>query len=262
MSISSKTVLFVTGAFVSHQGWDPWKAYFESKGYNCVAPAWPEKDGSPADLRSKHPNSPIAKVRLRQLIDHYADIAKSLPEKPIIVGHSLGGLVTQVLINRDLGVAGICIHPVPPQGVFPYEFSFLRAGWKALGLFTSTKKTYLMSLSDWQYAFTNGMTLDEQKDSWEKNTIPESKLVARDGLTSAAKVDFRLDHAPLLIITGTKDHILPAHLARRIYKKYKATDKAASITEFKEFEGNNHFVISLPNWKTTADYVLDWIAKN
>src|SRR5688572_10232991 len=127
MSISSKTVLFVTGAFVSHRGWDPWKAYFESKGYKTVAPAWPEKDGDPSDLRSKHPQSPIAKVRLSQVIDHYADVAKNLPEKPIIVGHSLGGLTTQVLINRDLGVAGICIHPVPPQGVFPYEFSFLRA---------------------------------------------------------------------------------------------------------------------------------------
>ncbi|WP_229208424.1 alpha/beta fold hydrolase [Dyadobacter psychrophilus] len=94
---------------------------------------------------------------MQEVIDSYADFIQKLPEKPIIIGHSLGGLMTQVLINRGLGVAGAAIHSVPPQGVFPYEFSFLKAGWKALGLFTSLKKTYLMSLSDWQYALTNGM---------------------------------------------------------------------------------------------------------
>lgn len=256
----TKTVLFITGAFVSHLGWKPWQAYFESKGYKTLAPAWPFKDGTAQELRDRQPNdTDLAALTLTELVDHYANIAKNLPEKPIIIGHSLGGLITQILINRDYGVAGIGIHPVPPLGVFPYEFSFLKAGYKALGLFTSIKKTYLMSLSDWQYAFTNGMSLADQQKSWEENTIPESKTVARGGLTAAAKVDFDKPHSPLLIISGSTDNIIPAHLNARNFKAYKQN---GSITEYKEFPGKNHFVVGLPTWKEEADYILDWISKH
>lgn len=257
-SIQSKTVIFIHGAFVSYKGWEPWQTYFESKGYKTLAPPWPAKEAPAAALRAQHPNSPIATLRLSQVINHYADIIKGLPEKPIIIGHSLGGLITQVLINRDLGAAGICIHPVPPQGVLPYEFSFLKSGWKSLGLFTSIKKTYLMSLSDWQYAFTNGMTLQEQKESYDLSVVPESKLVARDGLTSAARVDFKKAHVPLLFMAGSKDHIMPATLTYRIYKSYIKNNKN-SVTEYKEFKGKNHYVVNLPSWKENADYILNWI---
>ena len=197
-SITTKNIVFITGAFVHNSSWQEWQKYFESKGYNTIAPAWPFKDApTAADLRNRQPNdTDLAALTLDQLVDHYANIVKQFPEKPIIIGHSLGGLITQILINRDLGAAGVAIHPVAPQGIIPYEFSFLKAGWKVLGLFTSLKKTYLMSFKDWQYAFVNGMPLEEQKEAYEKNTIPESKTVARGGLTSAAKVDFAKPHAP------------------------------------------------------------------
>lgn len=193
------------------------------------------------------------------MVDHYAAIVKSFPEKPIIIGHSLGGLITQILVNRDLAAAGIAIHPVPPLGVFPYEFSFLKAGWKSLGLFTSLKKTYLMSFKDWQYAFVNGMPLEEQLKAYEENTIPESKTVARGGLTSAAKVDFKKKHAPLLITSGSEDNIIPAHLNQRNYKKYAKDNN--SILDYKEFSGRNHFVVGQSTWKEDADYILQWLAK-
>src|SRR4051812_14016488 len=106
-TISSKTIVFITGAFVTHQGWEPWKEYFESKGYTTYNPAWPHKNGTAKELRDKVPNDiPLARLTLTELIDHYANFVKQLPEKPIIIGHSLGGLITQVLINRGLGVAG------------------------------------------------------------------------------------------------------------------------------------------------------------
>jgi pimeloyl-ACP methyl ester carboxylesterase len=260
-TINSKTVLFVTGAFVSNSGWDEWKTYFENKGYKTLAPAWPFKEGTAKELRDRQPNdTQLAALTLPELIDHYANIAKQLPEKPIIIGHSLGGLITQILINRGLGVAGVAIHPVPPKGVIPYEFSFLKAGYKVLGIFSSLKKTYLMSLKDWQYAFTNGMTLQEQIDTYEKNTIPESKTVGRGGLSSAAKVDFNKPHVPLLITSGDKDNIIPASMNLRNFKKYSQTN--GSVTEYKEFVGRNHFVLGIPTWKEDADYILDWLNKH
>lgn len=259
-TITSKTIVFITGAFVSHHGWKAWQNYFESKGYKTIAPVWPHKDGTAEELRNRQPNdTALAELTMTELVDHYAGIIKALPEKPILIGHSLGGMLTQILLNRDLAQAGIAIHPAPPLGVFPYEFSFLKAGWKVLGLFTSLKKTYLMSFKDWQYAFVNGMSPEEQRKAYEENTIPESKTVARGALTKATKIDYEKPHAPLLITSGDIDTIIPAHLNYRNYRKYKQN---GSVLDYKEFKGRNHFVVGLPTWKEDADYILEWINKH
>jgi len=257
ININAKNIVFITGAFVGNNCWDEWRKFFESKGYNTIAPPWPYKDASPAELRRRQPDDVnLALLTLSQLTDHYAAIVKSFPEKPIVIGHSLGGLMTQIIVNRGLAAAGVAIHSVPTLGVFPYEFSFLKAGWKSLGLFTSLKKTYLMSFKDWQYAFVNDMPLADQQKAYEESTIPESKTVARGGLSSAAKVDYEKPHAPLLLTSGSKDNIIPAHLNFRNYKKYKKTD---SILDYKEFEGRNHFVLGQPTWKEDAEYILEWL---
>jgi len=258
-SIQTKNIVFVTGAFVNSSSWNEWRTYFESKGYNTVAPPWPFKNGTSVELRNRQPNDiDLAKLTLAEVIDSYIKVVKSFPEKPIVIGHSLGGLMTQIIVNRDLAAAGVAIHPVPPLGVFPYEFSFLKAGWKVLGLFSSLKKTYLMSCKDWQYAFVNGMPLKDQKEAYEKYTIPESKTVGRGGLSSAAKVDFKKPHPPLLITSGSEDTIIPAHLNIRNYKRYV---KNGSILDYKEFPGRNHFVLGQPTWKEDADYILEWLDK-
>ena len=212
-TIQSKTILFVTGAFVSHSCWDEWRTYFENRGYKTHAPAWPHKDGTAKELRARQPNDiALAQLTLPEMLDHFANKAKELPEKPIVIGHSFGGLVTQILVNRGLAAAGIAIHSAPPKGVLPYEFSFLRAGWKLFGLFTSLKKTYLMSFRDFQYAFVNEMPLVAQRKAYEDYVIPESKVAARGALTDIAKVDFKKSHVPLLFMTGRNDHTMYAHL--------------------------------------------------
>ena len=255
-TIHSRTVLFITGAFVSNSCWDQWRAYFETNGYKTSAPAWPYKEGSAEKLRNSQPNAGIASVRLQQLIDHYIAVAKSLPEKPIVIGHSLGGLLTQILLNRDLAAAGIAIHSLAPQGIIPTQFSFYKSTWKALGFFTSTRKAYMMSFKGWQYAFTNGMSLREQQDGYNRFAIPESKLALRDGLTKVAKVDFKKPHAPLLFIAGSTDHCIPASLNLTNRKRY--TDQH-SVTDYKVTEGRNHFVLGQPGWQEDADYILNWI---
>ncbi|WP_316811563.1 alpha/beta hydrolase [Pedobacter heparinus] len=255
--ITSKNIVFVTGAFVTNACWDEWSAYFEINGYKTIAPAWPFKDGSAAELRHRQPeDTGLAALTLPELIDYYAGIVSSMAEKPIVIGHSLGGLITQVLVNRDLADAGVAIHSVPTLGVFPYEYSFLKAGWKSLGLFTSLKKTYLMSFKDWQYAFVNEMSLEEQNTAYQKFTIPESKRVARGGLTTAARVDYKKEHAPLLFTSGGIDNIIPAHLNYRNYKKYA---KNNSVLAYREFPGRNHFVLGQSGWKNNAEHILNWL---
>lgn len=256
----SKNIVFVTGAFVSHTCWDEWRNYFEFNGYNTVAPSWPFKDAPAEELRKRQPNdTKLAQLTLEETVDSYIKVVKSFAEKPIVIGHSLGGLITQIIVNRDLAAAGIAIHPIPPQGIFPYEFSFLKSTWKVLGLFSSLNKTYLMSFEDWQYAFVNTMALEVQQDSYRKLAIPESKTVARGGLTSAAKVDFDKEHVPLLITAGDIDHTVPAHLNKRNFERYR---KNGSVLEYKEFKGRNHHVLGQPSWKEDADYILRWIERH
>lgn len=252
--------MFVTGAFVSHNGWDQWISYFEKLGYTAIAPSWPAKNAPASVLRSRQPNDKeLAELTLEEVIENYAKIAINLDEKPIIIGHSLGGLITQVLLNRGLAKAAVAIHSVPPQGIFPYEPTFLRSTWRVLGLFSSMKKTYLMSFKKFQYAFVNGMPLAEQQQAYEQYAIPESKRVARGGLTSTAAVNFSKPHAPLLITAGSDDNIIPAHLSLRNYKKYK---KNGSVVDYKEFQNSNHSVLTNKDWERDADYIATWLDKN
>ncbi len=255
----TKNILFITGAFVSNSCWDDWRLYFESRGYSTSAPAWPFKNGSAEDLRNRQPrDTDLALLTLDELVTHYANIAKAYSTKPIIIGHSLGGMITQILCNRDLATAAVAIHSVPTLGVFPYEFSFLKAGWRSLGLFTSVKKTYLMSFKTFQYAFVNNMPRSEQEEAYQKYVIPESKTVARGGLTRAAAVDYHKPHPPLLMTSGSLDHIIPPHLNHRNFKKYKQN---GSVLEYKEFEGRNHHVLAQPGWEGDAEYVYNWISR-
>jgi pimeloyl-ACP methyl ester carboxylesterase len=252
----SKTIVFITGAFVSSSCWDQWKLFFEIKGYQTLAPSWPYKDAPACTLRQRHPDADIASQRLSDLTDYYAGIVQLLPQKPIIIGHSMGGLITQLLLQRGLAEAGIAIHSLQPQGVMTFKFSFYKAGWGPLGFFTPTKKTYLMSFREWQYAFTNGMTYDEQKTAYYDLLVPESKLVVRDAITRAAHVDFTLPHAPLLFLAGGIDRFIPASLNYSNFKKYQHTN---SITDYKEFENANHFVLGQHEWKEKAEYILNWL---
>ena len=254
----SKSVVFITGAFVGNNCWDEWRIFFESKGYKTIAPPWPHKDAPPEELRNRQPDVGIASNRLTALTDYYANVVEVLTVNPILIGHSIGGLIVQLLLQRGLGVCGVAIHSVPPQGIITFNFSFLKSGWNALGFFTSVKKSYLMSFKGWQYAFTNGMTCDEQKQSYYKFAVPESKLVVRDTISSAAKINFKNPHAPLLLTSGTEDHSIPASLNYSNYKKYQ---KGNSITDYKEFKGRNHFVLGQPTWKEDADYIINWIEK-
>lgn len=254
----SKTIVFITGAFVSNSCWNEWRTYFESKGYTCYAPAWPYKDASVDSLRVAQPNPEIASIRLTQLAAYYAEFVQKLPEKPILIGHSLGGLITQLLLQQELAAAGVAIHSVPPQGVITFKWSFFRSVWGPLGLFTPLDESFLMSFSQWQYAFTNGMPLAQQRAAYEQFVIPESKRVARDGLTKAAKVDFDRPHAPLLFVAGSTDHIIPASLNHSNFKRYQ---HRGSVTEYKEFTGRNHFVLGQPTWQQDAAFILNWLGQ-
>ncbi|GAO44698.1 hypothetical protein FPE01S_03_07370 [Flavihumibacter petaseus NBRC 106054] len=247
----------ITGAYVSHACWNDWRHFFEGYGYTVITPPWPHKEADAATLRLNHPDRELASLTMQQTIDSYIDVINGLSEKPILMGHSFGGLFAQVLLNRGYGAAAVAIHAVPPQGIFPYEFSFLKSNAATLGFFSSLDEPYLMPFKKWQYVFTNGMPLEVQKNSYYDLVIPESKRAARGGLTSTAHVDFKKEHPPLLLLAGRQDNCIPAHLCKRVYLSYQNKN---SVTEYVE-QDRNHFVLGQPTWKEDANYILNWIRR-
>ncbi|MBL0739868.1 alpha/beta hydrolase [Chryseolinea lacunae] len=254
----SKTIVFITGAFITHLCWDNWIPHFESQGYKVIVPQWPNKTDDAEAMRNAHPNPAVASTRLAALTDYFAGIVSQQQEKPILIGHSIGGLIVQLLVQRELAALGVAIHSVPPQGLITFNLSFLKAGWGPLGFFTPVKVPFLMSFKQWQFAFTNGMSMEEQTQTYYKLATPESKLLVRDTITAAAKVDFGKAHAPLLFLAGAKDHTIPASLNYSNYKKYT---EISSVTDYKLFESANHAVLVQACWKEKATYILNWIKR-
>lgn len=251
-----RSVVFITGAFISNNCWDEWKSYFKNEGYKCIAPAWPHKNAYAEELRNRPANDPIASNTLTTLTNHFASILKTLPEKPILIGHSLGGLLVQLLLQQELGTAGVAIHSFPPQGINRFWLSFLKAIWEAMVLFTSSRQTYLMSFSKWKYTIANGMDYEQQKELYYLYAIPESKNIIREAFNCIARIDFNKPHVPLLLTSGGNDKLIPAALSYSNYKKYAMAD---SITDYVEFKAHSHLVFGVPSWKDEADVVLHWL---
>ena len=255
--MKTKTILLIHGMFMTPLCWENWIPRLHGRGYKVIAPAWPGRDKSVEVLRKNHPGPELAKLKLSNVVEHMASIIRNLDEKPALIGHSMGGLVVQLLLQRDLAVAGVAIDPAPPQGVFTTRWSFFRSNFPAINPFLLNQPVR-MSFKQFQYAFVNTLPPDEQRAAYDRYAVPESRRVPTQSLTSFARIDSKKPHPPLLITAGEKDHIIPASLNRTNYKKYRAS---SSQTDFKEFTGRDHFLIGSKGWEEVADYSLEWLEK-
>ena len=252
----TRTIVFIHGNFVTRHCWDGWVTRYEKLGYTCIPIAYPGRDGSPASLRNNADSALMASLTLARVVEHHVTAIRALNEKPIVIGHSFGGLLTQLMVQRDLPAAAVAIDSVPPQGVLTLKWSFYRSTFPALNPFLPASNPYMMSFKHFQYAFANDLSLAEQRVAYEKDMVPESRRLSRGGLSSAARVDFKRRRSPLLLIAGEKDRIMPAALNRTNFRRYR---KSPSVTEFKEFPGRSHYsIIAGKGWEEVADYALDW----
>lgn len=256
----SKTIVFVHGNFVTYHCWDQWVSRYEAQGYRCITIPYPHRDNSVEALRRAHPDPEVGKVTIEAVIEKHVKVIEGLDEKPIIIGHSFGGLLTQILLHRGLAASAVAIDSVPPQGVIAPIWSFFRSTFPLLNPLTPPSRPYLMSFSHFQYTFVNGMPLAEQRQAYDEAVAPESIRLVRGGLGSKAHIDFKKPHAPLLMIGGENDHIMPAKLNKVNFNRYKAS--LPSVTEYKEFPGRNHYLIAAKGWTEVADYAVNWASKH
>ncbi len=252
--MASRTIIFIHGMYMTPLCWEHWLERYQAAGYTCLAPAWPGRDLPIETLRQRYPDPQLGQLTLSDVITHYTDFIKQLSEKPIIIGHSMGGLVVQRLLQQDIAAAGIAIDSAPPMGVVTTKWSFLKSNWPHITPFAALSTPVTMSFERFQYAFANTLPLAEQQAAFDRYVVPESRRVPRESLT--AKVDFKRPHPPLLLIAGSNDHIIPASLNKSNYAKYKSS---ASVTDFKEFIGRTHYIIGQENWEEVADYIVNWL---
>jgi pimeloyl-ACP methyl ester carboxylesterase len=254
--MTTKTIVFIHGLFMNPKSWEDWVSFFGQKGYTCHTPAYPFHEGSPEVLR-KNPNAALGKITFGQVVETLAAFIDALPEKPILIGHSMGGLAVQKLTEMGKCVAGVCIDPAPPKGIFTLKWSFLKANLATINPLKGSS-ICLPSVKWFQYAFCNTMTLEETKREYDKYVVPESRNIPRSSTGRDGKIDFKKSHTPLLIIAGEKDHIIPASLNRSNFSAYK---DARSIRELKEFPNRTHYICGMKGWEEVADYCAAWIIK-
>ncbi|MBI1228417.1 MAG: alpha/beta fold hydrolase [Bacteroidetes bacterium] len=251
----SKTVVFIHGLFVNNTSWSAWQKYFEARGFKTYAPANPGHEGNPADLRANI-DPKLNNYTFEDSVMSLAKFIDTLPEKPIIVGHSLAGLIVQKLIEMDKAVAGISIDGAPPKNVLA-PFQTIKTVFPVVNFF---KAGPFMGSREWyHYSFFNNLSRAESDKEFDKIAVPESRTVARNTLLkSFAKVEFSKPHNPLLFIGGENDNIFPASFTKRIAGSYK---HKGSIVDFKSFEGRSHYIAGEQGWEEVADYILGWITQ-
>lgn len=249
-----KTIIFVHGMFQNDKSWKHWISFFEQFGYNCIAPAWPHHEGEPAELRAHIPDE-LGDLRLEEVISKIESVIQSLPDKPIVIGHSVGGLITQVLANRNLISHGIAIATVAPNRMLTLDWDFFKNAVQITNPFKGDQPIK-QTAESFHAGFCN--TLDERAASlaFEKTAVHDSRNVLRDCMMKDGEVDLDSPHVPLLFIGAEKDKIIPDQLVEKNSKAYKDEN---SVAVFKEFMGRSHYICGEPGWEEVARYIADWL---
>lgn len=249
----TNTIVLIHGAWLNGRSWENWKARYEAKGHTVLTPDWPLDDRAPEALRA-NPDPKLAKIGQRAIVDHYERIIRALPEKPILIGHSLGGVLVQHLLDRGLGVAGVAINPAPTPGVGLGPEAIV----SALPVFSdpfSGGKVKTMSRKFFRTRFAQTVADDQADALYERYIVPTPGKVYWDGVINPMRINWKNpDRAPLLLIGGTKDLIADASMTRAIFRQQR---KAPSRTEYREFD-RSHWTALDTGWEEVADLALQW----
>jgi len=250
-------IVLIHGLWMTPRSWEHWKERYESRGHEVSTPAWPGLEVEVEALRANP--APLAGLGFQKVTDHLEGIIRGLDRPPIIMGHSMGGAVTQLLIDRGCGVAAVGIAPATVKGVYDLPLSTIRASAAVLRNPFNRDKATPITKKQFHYNFANTLTRPESDVLWERYAVPAANKMLFDlalgnfDKNAPTKVDFeKPDRAPYLAVTFGKDHVVPPKAARHNTEKYKSGTVA-----FTTFPGRPHFP-GVAGWEEVADYALDW----
>lgn len=245
-------VVFIHGAWVTPLCWRYFAPLFSDRGFHTLAPAWPGKERDIADQLAR-PDPRLAKVGIPEIVAHYKAIVGRQARPPLLVGHSFGGLIVQILLDQGFGAAGIAINSVPPRGVSPVRNVSLRALMKLrplIGTPFSWRRVLPPPDPDPEERALR------QSQGIDMHLVPESGRIFWQLIGSAARVDF-CNHCrpPLLLVGCGQDRRVPAEIQRRNWEKYRASK---ARTDFGFFPELTHLSIAEPGCEELAAYCAAW----
>jgi pimeloyl-ACP methyl ester carboxylesterase len=254
------TIVLIHGFWVTPRSWEDWIARYEAEGFRVLAPAYP---GFEVEVEALNADpTPIENLTVEAVVDKLESVVSALESPPIIMGHSAGGVFTQLLLDRGYGAAGVAINSAPTEGVKIVPLSQIKSTFPVLRNPANRHKAVGFTFDQWRYAFTNTFPEDEARRLYERYHIPASGNVFWGSVLAnihpgkdATHVDYHNDdRAPLLFLSGGEDHLMPPSVQRSNAKHYKSN----TITEVKEYEGRAHLMPSQEGWEEVADDALAW----
>jgi pimeloyl-ACP methyl ester carboxylesterase len=256
-------VVFIHGLWLLPSSWDRWAKVFEDDGFVALTPGWPDDPETVAEAKA-HPEV-FAKKTIGQVADHFSEIADGLKKKPAVIGHSFGGLLTQIVAGRGLAKVSVAIDPAPFRGVLPLPISALRSASPVLRNPANRNRAVPLTYEQFRYAFANAVDDDEAKALYDTYAVPTpgeplfQDATANFNPWTEAKVDRKNPkRGPLLIISGELDHTVPPAIAKASYKRQRKND---GVTEFATIKGRGHALTIDSGWRDVADTALAFVQK-
>ncbi len=256
-------VVFIHGLWLLPSSWDRWAAVFEEAGYTALSPGWPD-DPETVEEANAHPEV-FAGKSVGQVADHFSDVISKLDRKPAVIGHSFGGLLTQIVAGRGLSAAAVAIDPAPFRGVLPLPISALRSGSPVLGNPANRNRAVPLTYDQFRYGFANAVSEDEAKELYDTYAVPApgkplfQAAAANLNPWTEAKVDTdNPDRGPLLIISGEKDHTVPWAIANASFKQQ---DDNPGVTEIVEIKDRGHALTIDSGWREVCDTALSFVRR-
>ncbi|MGH7671005.1 MAG: alpha/beta hydrolase [Gemmatimonadaceae bacterium] len=258
------TIVLIHGLWLTALCWERWVEHYSALGFNVIARSWPGMGDDIEQLR-RDP-SHITGLGVTEIVDHYAQLIGELDRPPIIIGHSFGGLIAEILLDRGLGAAGVAIDPAPVKGIFYLPYSALKSALPGLENPFAIHGASMLTLEQFQYGFTNHLTVQASRPLYERYAVPGPNHVlfqaslANFNPHAATTVDFHNDNrAPLLLIAGGHDHTVPASVTRANFALFA---KSRAVTAFREFPERTHWTIGQDGWESVAGFALDWAVRH
>jgi pimeloyl-ACP methyl ester carboxylesterase len=256
-------VVFIHGLWLLASSWDRWAGVFEQAGYAPLTPGWPD-DPDTVELANARPEVFAGKT-VGQVADHYAAVIGGLQRKPVVIGHSFGGLLTQMIAGRGLAAASVAIDAAPFRGVLPLPLSALKSSRPVLGNPANRGRAVSLTYEQFRYAFANAVSETEAHELYETFAVPASGAPIFQAATAnlnpwtEAKVNRRNPaRGPLLLVTGQKDHVVPRAIATAAYKRQKRNE---GVTEIVEVPGRGHSITIDDGWWEVADLSLAFVKR-
>jgi pimeloyl-ACP methyl ester carboxylesterase len=256
-------VVFIHGLWLLPSSWDRWAELFEQAGYAAITPSWPDDPESVEEARARP--EVFAGKTLGQVADHVAEVIGALDKKPVVLGHSTGGLLAQMIADRGLSAATVAIDPGPFRGVLPLPVSSLRSAAPVLSNPRNRSRAVTLTLDQFKYGWANALSDEEAKEIYDSYHVaaPGVALMQMANANLNPRTEARLDpgnpdRGPLLIIDGEKDHTVPWAIANASYKRQR---RNTAVTEIAKIPNRGHSLTIDSGWREVADTALTFVQR-